>query len=31
VVTGDLSTQEFQERAQAEALKVAKEGKYLKS
>ena len=31
VVTGDLSVTEMQDRAQAEALKVAKEGQYLKS
>jgi len=30
VVTGDLSIDEMQQRAQAEALKVAKQGKYLK-
>ena len=31
VVTGDLSIDEMQQRAQDEALKVAKQGKYLKS
>ena len=30
VVTGDLSIDEMQQRAQDEALKVAKQGKYLK-
>ena len=31
VLTGDMSPEEMQDKAQAEALKVAKEGKYLKS
>jgi sorbitol/mannitol transport system substrate-binding protein len=31
VLTGDISPEEMQQKAQAEALKVAKQGKYLKS
>ena len=31
VVTGDITVQEMQQRSQEEALKVAKEGQYLKS
>jgi sorbitol/mannitol transport system substrate-binding protein len=31
VLTGDISAEQMQQEAQAEALKVAKEGKYLKS
>jgi hypothetical protein len=31
VLTGDMTPEEMQQRAQAEALQVAKQGKYLKN